>query len=53
MFHYNLSAFIRRCCTPAMATDVTDQLWEMSDLVTLIESRESLRTGWWDVDYSR
>lgn len=27
-------------CTPAMEAGVTDQLWEMSDLVALIESRE-------------
>ena len=41
MFHYN---FIRihqtPRCTPAMAAGITDQLWGMSDLVALIESRE-------------
>lgn len=41
MFHYNfirIHQTIRR--TPAMPTGVTDQLWEMSDLVALIESPE-------------
>ena len=50
MFHYN---FIRIhqtfLCTPVMAAGVTDQLWSMSDLVALIEARESISTGDWSV----
>jgi hypothetical protein len=41
MFHYNfirIHQTIRR--TPAMAAGITDQLYSMSDLVALIESRE-------------
>jgi len=50
MFWYN---FIRihqtTRMTPAMAAGVTDHLWEMTDLVALIEARESLREGEWAV----
>lgn len=28
-------------CTPAMAAGVTDRLWEMSDVVKLVEEREA------------
>jgi IS1 family transposase len=48
MFWYN---FIRvhqsLRVTPAMAAGVTDHLWEMADLVALIEARESLSEGEW------
>jgi hypothetical protein len=48
MFHYNFIRIHQTIrCTPAMAAGVTDQLWEMSDLVALIEARESLSTGAW------
>jgi IS1 family transposase len=41
MFWYNFIRIHQTIrCTPAMAAGVTDQLWEMSDLVELIESRE-------------
>jgi len=41
MFHYNFIRIHQTIrCTPAMEAGVTDQLWEMSDLVALIESRE-------------
>lgn len=41
MFNYNFIRIHQTIrCTPAMAAGVTDQLWEMSDLVALIESRE-------------
>jgi IS1 family transposase len=41
MFWYNFIRIHQTIrCTPAMAAGVTDQLWEMSDLVALIESRE-------------
>ena len=50
MFHYNFIRIHQTIrCTPAMAAGVTDQLWSMSDLVALIESRESLNTGAWAV----
>lgn len=41
MFWYNFIRIHQTIrCTPAMAAGITDQLWEMSDLVALIESRE-------------
>jgi IS1 family transposase len=41
MFWYNFIRIHQTIrCTPAMEAGVTDQLWEMSDLVALIESRE-------------
>ena len=41
MFWYNFIRIHQTIrCTPAMAAGVTDQLWEMSDLVALIEARE-------------
>ena len=41
MFHFNFVRIHQTIrCTPAMAAGVTDQLWSMSDLVALIESRE-------------
>ena len=41
MFNYNFIRIHQTIrCTPAMAAGVTDQLWEMPDLVALIESRE-------------
>jgi len=52
MFHYNFIRIHQTIrCTPAMAAGITDQLWSMSDLVALIESREceaveSTKTGW-------
>jgi hypothetical protein len=33
-----------------MEAGVTDCLWSMLDIVELIESRESLRTGEWFAD---
>ncbi len=50
MFHYNFIRIHQTIrCTPAMAAGITDQLWSMSDLVALIEARESLTTGAWAV----
>jgi hypothetical protein len=50
MLHYNFVRIHQTIrCTPAMAAGVTDQLWSMSDLVVLIEARESLTTGAWAV----
>jgi IS1 family transposase len=41
MFNYNFIRIHQTIrCTPAMEAGITDQLWEMSDLVALIESRE-------------
>ena len=41
MFHYNFIRIHQTIrCTPAMAAGITDQLWSMSDLVALIETRE-------------
>lgn len=41
MFHYNFIRIHQTIrCTPAMEAGVTDWLWEMSDLVALIESSE-------------
>jgi IS1 family transposase len=41
MFWYNFIRIHQTIrCTPVMEAGITDQLWEMSDLVALIESRE-------------
>jgi IS1 family transposase len=50
MFWYNFIRVHQTIrCTPAMAAGLTDHIFDMSDLVELIESRESLRTGAWAV----
>jgi len=50
MFWYNFIRIHQSLrMTPAMAAGVTDHLWEMADLVALIEARESLREGEWAV----
>jgi hypothetical protein len=41
-FAYNFIKIHRTLrCTPAMAAGVTDRLWEVSDLVALLEAEES------------
>ena len=40
--HYNFVRIHKTLrVTPAMAAGVTDRLWEMSDIVALIEAREA------------
>jgi hypothetical protein len=50
MFSYNFIRVHQTVrCTPAMAAGITDHIFNMSDLVALIESRESLSTGEWQL----
>ena len=42
IFAYNFIKIHRTLrCTPAMAAGVTDRLWEVSDLVALLEAQET------------